>query len=109
LAYQAMAMSQSCYALVGQGHVSQFFLYCALRESIEHLKQHAVGAVFNAIVFDTFKRIPFLMPDAKNVRLFEETVAPMLNQVGNLIQQNQKLRAARDLLLPRLMSGEITV
>jgi type I restriction enzyme S subunit len=109
LAYQPMAMSQSCYALVGQGHVSQFFLYCALRESIEHLKQHAVGAVFNAIVVDTFKRIPFLMPDAKNVRLFEETVAPMLNQVGNLIQQNQKLRAARDLLLPRLMSGEIAV
>ena len=40
--------------------------------------------------------------------LFEETVAPMLTQVGNLMQQNQKLRAARDLLLPRLMSGEIT-
>jgi type I restriction enzyme S subunit len=109
LAYQPMAMSQSCYALVGQGHVSQFFLYCALRESIKHLKQHAVGAVFNAIVVDTFKRIPFLMPDAKSVKLFEKTVAPMLNQVGNLIQQNQKLRAARDLLLPRLMSGEITV
>jgi type I restriction enzyme S subunit len=109
LAYQPMAMSQSCYALVGRGHVSQFFLYCALRESIEHLKQHAVGAVFNAIVVDTFKRIPFLMPDAKNVKLFEETVAPMLNQIGNLIQQNQKLRAAHDLLLPRLMSGEIAV
>jgi type I restriction enzyme S subunit len=109
LAYQPMAMSQSCYALVGKGHVSQFFLYCALQESIEHLKQHAVGAVFNAIVVDTFKRIPFLVPDVKNVRLFEETVAPMLNQVGNLMQQNQKLRAARDLLLPRLMSGEIAV
>jgi type I restriction enzyme S subunit len=33
----------------------------------------------------------------------------MLNQVGNLMQQTQKLRAARDLLLPRLMSGEISV
>jgi type I restriction enzyme S subunit len=66
LAYQLMAMSQSCYALVGKGHVSQFFLYCALQESIEYLKQHAVGAVFNAIVVDTFKLIPFLRPDAKN-------------------------------------------
>ena len=109
LACQPMAMSQSCYALVGKGHVSQFFLYCALQESIEHLKQHAVGAVFDAIVVDTFKRIPFLLPDAKSVRLFEETVAPMFKQVGNLMQQTQKLHAARDLLLPRLMSGEITV
>jgi type I restriction enzyme S subunit len=104
-----MAMSQSCYALIGKGHVSQFFLYCALQESIEHLKQHAAGAVFDAIVVDTFKRIPFLLPDAKSVRLFEETVAPMFKQVENLMQQNQKLRAARDLLLPRLMSGEIAV
>lgn len=109
LAYQPMAMSQSCYALVGKGHVSQLFLYCALQESIEYLKQHAVGAVFDAIVVDTFKLIPFLVPDAKIVRLFEETVTPMFRQVGNLMQQNQKLRAGRDLLLPRLMSGEIAV
>jgi type I restriction enzyme S subunit len=104
-----MAMSQSCYALVGKDHVSQFFLYCALQESIEYLKQHAVGAVFDAIVVDTFKLIPFMVPDGKNVRLFEDSVVPMFRQVGNLLEQNQKLRAARDLLLPRLMSGEIAV
>jgi type I restriction enzyme S subunit len=109
LAYQPMAMSQSCYALIGKSHVSQFFLYCALQESIEYLKQHAVGAVFDAIVVDTFKLIPFMVPDGKNVRLFDGSVAPMFRQVGNLLEQNQKLRAARDLLLPRLMSGEIAV
>jgi type I restriction enzyme S subunit len=109
LAYRPMAMSQSCYALVGKGHVPQFFLYCALQESIEYLKQHAVGAVFDAIVVDTFKLIPFMVPDGKTVRMFEESVAPMFRQVGNLLEQNQKLRAARNLLLPRLMSGEIAV
>jgi type I restriction enzyme S subunit len=104
-----MAMSQSCYALVGKQHLSQFFLYCALKESIEYLKQHAVGAVFDAIVVDTFKLIPFMVPESKIVRLFEETVTPMFRQVGNLREQNQKLKAARDVLLPRLMSGEVTV
>jgi type I restriction enzyme, S subunit len=104
-----MAMSQSCYALLGKGHVSQLFLFCALKETIEHFKQHAVGAVFNAIVVDTFKLIPFTVPDEKRVRLFEETVTPMFRQVANLMEQNQKLRAARDLLLPRLMNGEVTV
>lgn len=109
LAYRPMAMSQSCYALVGKEHISQFFLYCALKESIEYLKQHAVGAVFDAIVVDTFKLIPFMVPESKIVRLFEETVTPMFRQVGNLLEQNQKLKAARDVLLPRLMSGEISV
>jgi type I restriction enzyme S subunit len=109
LALRPMAMSQSCYALLGKGYVSQLFLFCALKEAIEHFKQHAVGAVFDAIVVDIFKLIPFAVPDEKKVRLFEETVTPMFQQVANLMEQNQKLRAARDLLLPRLMSGEIGV
>ena len=109
LAYRPMAMSQSCYALVGKSHISQHFLYCALQESIDYLKQHAGGSVFDAIIVDTFKLIPFMVPDGKNVRLFEESATPMFRQVGNLQEQNQKVRIARDLLLPRLMSGEIPV
>jgi type I restriction enzyme, S subunit len=34
---------------------------------------------------------------------------PLFKQIGNLDQQNQKLAQARDLLLPRLMNGEIAV
>lgn len=109
LASCPMAMSQSCYALIGKRHVSQFFLFCALKEAIEHFKQHAGGAVFDAIVVDTFKLIPFMVPEEKKVRLFEEAVAPMFRQVANLMEQHEKLRIARDLLLPRLMSGEIAV
>ena len=109
LASRPMAMSQSCYALIGKEQVSQLFLFCALKEAIEHFRQHAVGAVFDAIVVDTFKLIPFMVPDEKKVRLFEEVVAPMFHQVANLMEQHEKLRAARDLLLPRLMSGEIAV
>ena len=33
----------------------------------------------------------------------------MFRQVASLMEQHQKLRAARDLLLPRPMSGEIAV
>ena len=40
---------------------------------------------------------------------FDEAVAPMFAMIVNLATQNQALRAARDLLLPRLMSGEISV
>ncbi len=109
LAARPMAMSQSCYALVGRGHVSQLFLFCALKEAIEYLKQHAVGAVFDAIVVDTFKLIPFIVPHEKMVGFFEESVAPMFLQIANLLEQNERLRTARDLLLPRLMSGEIAV
>jgi type I restriction enzyme S subunit len=109
LAARPMAMSQSCYALIGREYVPQMFLFCALKEAIEHFKQHAGGAVFDAIIVDTFKLIPFMVPEEKRVRLFEEATTPIFRQVANVMEQNEKLRAARDLLLPRLMSGEIAV
>jgi type I restriction enzyme S subunit len=50
--------------------------------------------------------------DAAPVRLrrqFEETVTPYFAQSRVLRETNQKLAQARDLLLPRLMNGEIAV
>ena len=64
LAQRPMAMNQSCYALAGRDRIPQKFLFCALREAIQHFQQHAVGAVFDAIIVDTFKLIPFIIPSA---------------------------------------------
>lgn len=58
---------------------------------------------------DTFKRIKLLLPPPEILRWFDDAVRSVFAQVENLTLQNQKLRAARDLLLPRLMSGEISV
>lgn len=40
---------------------------------------------------------------------YEETVAPIFAMVKNLVRQNLQLAQSRDLLLPRLMSGEVEV
>ena len=102
-------MNQSCYALIGKDHVTQPFVFCAMFAAVEMLRQQAVGAVFNAIIVDTFKRITLLVPDEKFLPLFDEAVRPLFDQIENLTLQNQKLAQARDLLLPRLMSGELAV
>ena len=52
---------------------------------------------------------PLLVPAKSVLREFLEIVSPIHEQLDKLEEMNQKLRAARDLLLPRLMSGEITV
>jgi type I restriction enzyme S subunit len=41
--------------------------------------------------------------------VFGDLSHPLFEQIANLEMQNRKLKAARDLLLPRLMSGEIAV
>jgi type I restriction enzyme S subunit len=50
-----------------------------------------------------------LVPPTTHQRTFRHFVEPLIDQRELLQLQNQKLRAARDLLLPRLMSGEIAV
>ncbi len=47
------------------------------------------------------------LPPEGLVQMFEEAVLPLRQQLTTLLIQNEKLRAARDLLLPRLMSGEV--
>lgn len=49
------------------------------------------------------------VPPRSLLESLNETVKPILAQLRTLAFQNQKLRTARDLLLPRLMSGEIAV
>ena len=76
---------------------------------VGYLENHARGAAYPAVVAGDFERAEILVPRATLVEAFNEQAEPLLAQVSILRQQNQKLRAARDLLLPRLMSGEIAV
>jgi type I restriction enzyme S subunit len=52
---------------------------------------------------------PLLVPEPRVVRDFLKTAVPLHEQITKLDEMNQKLRAARDLLLPRLMGGVIEV
>jgi len=109
LAQTAMAMSQSCYSLVAKSPINQYYLYFALVDGVEQFRSRAVGAVFDAIIRDTFKLIPFTVPDSKTIQLFTKHVTPVIQQIDILLTETRKLIQARDLLLPRLMNGEIAV
>ena len=86
-----------------------FIFYFALIEGVEQFRSRAVGAVFDAIIRDTFKMIPFLVPDEKLILFFSDYTSPIINQIYTLANQNLQLAKARDILLPRLMSGEVVV
>jgi type I restriction enzyme, S subunit len=53
--------------------------------------------------------VEVLVPSRTLVQQFEGFSDPLFRQVATLMEQNERLRATRDLLLPRLMSGEIAV
>lgn len=50
-----------------------------------------------------------LLPPSSLLDAFNEPISQIVSQLQNLSLQNKQLQQARDLLLPRLMNGEITV
>ncbi len=54
------------------------------------------------------QQYPVLQPPHALLAAFGETITCITSQLKTLAFQNQKLRAARDLLMPKLMSGEIS-
>ena len=99
------------FAVITPTGTSSTFLYFATTTDafVGYLENHARGAAYPAVVAADFERAEILVPPQRLLGLFDELAEPMFSQMHNLRQQNQKLRTARDLLLPRLMSGEIEV
>jgi len=56
-----------------------------------------------------FDKYLFAHPDPKTVSMFAEQIAPIFRCVHTLSRKNDNLRRTRDLLLPKLISGELDV
>lgn len=70
---------------------------------------HSTGTKMPVINWGVFQTMPAPLPSEDIAKAFEEAVGPMLDQIGVLATTIQNLRRTRDLLLPRLLSGQIPV
>ncbi len=103
-----IAMNQTCYALTSRSG-QPFWLNCAFRELVDRLVNAAHGSVFDTITTRTIEAVS-LIEGPKELRdEFEHTVAPLFLRVLANVIETRTLAQTRDLLLPRLMSGELRV
>ncbi len=77
-----------------------------IRESLIGMAQ---GAAQTNISQQTLRKVPILMPPPSLMEVFLSHITSLYDQKRTLEFQIIKLQQARDLLLPRLMNGEITV
>ena len=67
------------------------------------------SGISKAVNSTIIKNMPFVMPCTAILQEFSQRVLPFIKQTENLQSQLRLLTEARDRLLPKLMSGEITV
>jgi type I restriction enzyme S subunit len=89
--------------------VPLYFLLHWLTENVPQFTLLASGATFKEISRGVFKTIEVLHPSQALVRRFESLVEGMAMQVLALQRMTQNLRQTRALLLPRLLSGQVTL
>ncbi len=85
------------------------YIYFWLQSNVDLFMSLAGGATFKELRKSTFRELPILVPSGSEIEHFKERVGPMMALISNLLRQNQVLLEARDLLLQRLVSGELDV
>ncbi|MDB9885791.1 restriction endonuclease subunit S [Flavobacteriaceae bacterium] len=85
----------------------RYYILFNLKSRVEELIANASGATFKELSKRVFKRMSIVSPDSNISTNFYNQVELFINQTENLEFQNQKLKAARDILLPRLMNRTI--
>ena len=76
---------------------------------IARCELRATGATRPRISRRNMGALPILKPPMSLQRTFGEFASAVITQRNALLQQKERLAQARDLLLPRLMNGEIAV
>ncbi|EGQ7851179.1 restriction endonuclease subunit S [Vibrio vulnificus] len=104
------ATNQACCALMPKREtLSREFIHLFAMQNKQGLINLSQGAAQNNISQQTIKNYPFLMPSQLILKEFNELVSDIYSQKANLEKQIVSLIKARDLLLPKLMSGELAV
>jgi type I restriction enzyme S subunit len=87
------------------------YLYHAVttEDFVGYLANRATGAAYPAVKAEDFEKAQLLRPDNGLLDRFHSVVAPMLELKDSLARKNQNLRQTRDILLPKLISGEMDV
>ena len=102
--------NQACCAIMPLHEcASTEYMFLFLKEYKESLKGLAQGSAQNNISQQIIRNIRMCLPDRKVMKLFSDYCSPLLDKIRVLEAMNIKLTQARDLLLPRLMNGEIAI
>ncbi len=99
------------FAVISAKSIPATFLYQLIttNDFVSYLENHAKGATYPAVTASDFEEATIQICSDSVMDHYNQETYPCFEMKHILQNQNAKLREARDILLPRLMSGEIEV
>lgn len=102
-------LNQHLFKVEPRDGLEPAFLFHALDDRMPQFRQRAQGTTMRHIKRAALSEVQVVVPSAEVRGRFVEAVDPMHRLLEALAAQNANLRSTRDLLLPKLVSGEIDV
>ena len=114
IGYIAIASGEVCTnqgfkSVVPKKRVGTAFIYYFLIENLQTIENMASGSTFKEVSGGTMRGIPAIIPDDGTLRRFQEECAPIFEKQELMEAESRRLATLRDALLPKLMSGELSV
>ncbi len=106
------AVGSTEYIVMRSKELNPYMVYILART--DDFRQYAVNSMSGSdgrqrVQVDKLMAYPFLKPTACLIEMFAKLADPIFTQIYTKNEQNIELQKARDLLLQRLMSGELEV
>ena len=104
-----VAINQGFIAMRPNKSASNYFLLNWCQSNMIEIENRASGTTFAEISKSAFRPIPLILPPAKVMEAFTECVEPFYSQIASSLRESRDLATLRDTLLPKLLSGEVSV
>ena len=102
--------NQQINTIVCKDGISPYFVYLAMHGMSDHIKMlGSSGSATNNLNKTQFSKIELTIPTDNDLSEFTTVVEPIFEAIKDNQLENTRLATLRDTLLPRLMSGEISV
>jgi len=104
-----ICINQGFIAMKLKESISSYFLLNWLKRNMQEVEMRATGTTFPEISKRNFRPIPIAIPNVDRLKKFDKLVAPLYEQITNNLRVSSALVKLRDILLPKLINGEIEV
>ena len=98
-----------CQIKSNKDYIHDYYLYELIKPHMQFFEFSKVGTTVIHLGKSDIDSIKVIIPNTNYLESFSNIVVPLHDKLVSLSIENRKLRKIRDVLLPKLMSGEIRV
>jgi len=87
-------------------NIAKFVYFFMQSKDLESMN---AGSAVPSMTTEILNALPIVIPPNEELTRFEEVVSVQFKQIQDILRENNTLATLRDALVPRLMSGELSV